>query len=103
MSKKYAEYPILSWQILFKDILDQLEEYSEGIDYDEDIDQEDETKRKANLKKSINLEPLLHCELDNGKKQVKVEYNNIASILIKYYVIDPEVMLSRAPFLNQNT
>ena len=103
VSKEYADYPILSWQILFKEIVDQLEEYSEGVDYDEDIDQEDETKRKANLKKSINLEPLLHCELDNTNKQIKVEYNNIPSILIKYYVIDPEVMFSRAPFLNQNT
>ena len=60
ISKKYADYPILAWKVLFTEILDQLEEFEEGVDYDEDIDQDDETKRKANLKKSINLEPTLH-------------------------------------------
>ena len=101
ISKKYADYPILSWKVLFTEILDQLEEFKEGVDYDEDIDNEDETKRKANLKKSINLEPTLHCELE--KTQIKVEYNNIKELLVKYYVMDPEVMFSRTPFLNQNT
>ena len=101
ISKKYADYPILAWKVLFTEILDQLEEFEEGVDYDEDIDQEDETKRKTNLKKSINLEPTLHWELE--LKSIKVEYNNIPKLVIKYYVIDPEVMFSRAPFLNQNT
>ena len=101
ISKKYADYPILAWKVLFTEILDQLEEFEEGIDYDEDIDQLDETKKKANLKKSINLEPTLHWELEG--KSIKVEYNNIPKITVKYYVIDPEVLFSRAPFLNQNT
>ena len=101
ISKKYADYPVLSWKVLFTEILDQLEEFEDKIDYDEDIDNEDETKRKANLKKSINLEPTLHCELE-GKK-IKAEYNNIDKFRVKYYVIDPEVMFSRMPFLNQNT
>jgi hypothetical protein len=60
ISKKYSDYPILSWKILFTEILDQLEEFEFGVDYDEDIDNDDETKRKANLKKSINLEPILN-------------------------------------------
>ncbi|CAI2378280.1 unnamed protein product [Moneuplotes crassus] len=101
ISKKYADYPILSWKVLFTEILDQLEEFEEGVDYDQEIDNTDETKKKANLKKSINLEPTLHCELEG--KTVKVEYNNIPKILVKYYVIDPEVMFSRTPFLNQST
>ena len=101
ISQKYADYPILSWKVLFTEILDQLEEFKEGVDYDEAIDNEDETKRKANLKKSINLEPTLHCELDHS--YIKVEYNNIKKLLVKYYVMDPEVLFSRTPFLNQNT
>lgn len=101
ISKKYSNYPILSWKVLFTEILDQLEEFELGVDYDEDIDNEDETKRKANLKKSINLEPILHCELEGS--QIKVECNNIPKITVKYYVIDPEVLFSRTPFLNQST
>lgn len=101
ISKKYSDYPILAWKVLFTEILDQLEEFEEGVDLDEDIDNEDEAKRKANLKKSINLEPTLHCELEG--KQIKAEYSNIAKLLVKYYVIDPEVMFSRTPFLNQST
>ena len=101
ISRKYADYPVLAWKVLFTEILDQLEEFEEGIDYDEDIDQLDETKRKANLKKSINLEPTMSWELEG--KLIKIEYNNIPKISVKYYAIDPEVLFSRAPFLNQNT
>jgi hypothetical protein len=101
ISKYYSDYPVLNWKVLFTEILDQLEEFEEGIDLDEDIDNDDETKHKANLKKSINLEPTLHCELDG--KVIKVEYNNIRRVTVKYYVIDPEVLFSRSPFLNQNT
>jgi len=28
-----------------------------------------------------------------------IEYTNIAEINLKYYVIDPEILFSRAPFL----
>ena len=101
ISKEYSNYPILSWKVLFREIFDQLEEFEEGIDYDKDIDLEDESKKKSNMKKSINLEPILHCELEG--KNIKAEYNNIQKVAVKYYVIDPEVMFSRTPFLNQST
>ena len=36
-------------------------------------------------------------------KTLVIEYSNLAEIKIKYYVIDPEILFSRAPFLLQNT
>ena len=32
-----------------------------------------------------------------------IEYENVKEVTIKHYVIDPEILFSRAPFLMQNT
>jgi hypothetical protein len=101
IAKNYENYPVISWRVLFTEILDQLSEY-DGIEEAEyEIDQEDEEKKKQNLKKSKKLEPYLECEIQG--KQIKVEFANIKKIKIKYYVIDLEVLFSRAPFLIKNT
>ena len=101
ISKLYEEYPVLSWRVLFTEILDQLQEYDGEETPDIEIDQEDESKKKANLKKSKALEPTLNFTLEG--KDLVVEYTNITEVTLKYYIIDPEILFSRAPFLMQNT
>ena len=32
-----------------------------------------------------------------------LDYMNIDSVEVKYYIIDPELMFSKSPFLSQNT
>ena len=32
-----------------------------------------------------------------------IEYANVTEVTLKYYIIDPEILFSRAPFLMQNT
>ena len=102
VAKEYEEYPVLAWRILFTEIIDQLMEY-DGIASMEDfeIDQENEDKKKQNLKKSKELEPQFHCELKD--KEIVLDYLNVSEVDIKYYVIDPEVLFSRTPFLMQET
>lgn len=36
-------------------------------------------------------------------KTIVLEYSNLTEVQIKYYIIDPEILFSRAPFLMQNT
>jgi hypothetical protein len=60
-------------------------------------------ERKAeNLKKSKKREPnISNIDIDeNGN--LKIETVNIESLTVKYYIIDAEVMFSRAPFLQNN-
>lgn len=45
------------------------------------------------------MEPQFHCSLEG--KTITMEYLNVMEVEIKYYVIDPEVLFSRTPFLMQ--
>lgn len=59
IAKQYEQYPVISWRVLFTEILDQLNEFDGAEEPDYEIDQEDEEKKKQNLKKSKMLEPYL--------------------------------------------
>lgn len=102
ISKNYEDYPVLAWRILFNEILDQLSEF-DGVSLlaDFEIDQEDEEKKKANYKKSKQMEPSFNATLEG--KTISLDYINIPKVEIKYYVIDPEVLFSRTPFVSQGT
>ena len=100
VTKKYSNYPVLYWKGLFQEVDEQLQEYDGTLDMGDHIDQADETKKRENLKKSKNLAPLLDCHID--KKQIVIDYTNIAKVDVKYYVIDPELMFSKSPFITQS-
>lgn len=59
-------------------------------------------RKQENLKKSKKREPnISNIDIDeNGS--IKIETVNIANVTVKYYIIDAEVMFSRAPFLQNN-
>jgi len=99
--RKYEFYPVIAWRILFLDILDQLNEFDgEGVDID--IDNEDEMLKKQNYKASVKKEPFLSFEVE-GDGKIVVEAMNLKQVTIKYYIIDVEILFSRAPFLKENT
>ena len=101
VAAKYTDYPVLYWKRLFQEVHEQLQEYDGTENLDHTIDHNDEFKKRENLKKSKNLAPILECHLD--KKDIVVDYVNIDKVDIKYYVIDPELMFSKSPFISQNT
>lgn len=103
--RKYDDYPIISWRILFLEILDQLNEVDGEEDNDLQFDAEnisDDTK-KANYKKSIKKEPTLNAEVINNEFKVVIESTNIRNVTIKFYLIDVEILFSRTPFLKEKT
>jgi hypothetical protein len=97
---KYADYPVLYWKGLFQEVYEQLKEYDGELDLDKKFDQSDELKKKENLKKSKNAEPILDCHLE--QKNVVIDYSNVDKVDVKYYVIDPELMFSKSPFITQS-
>ena len=101
ISSKYTNYPVLYWNGLFREIREQLQEFDGVLHLHQEINQKDELQKTENLKISKNLAPQMECKLD-GKKIV-IDYLNISKIDIKYYVIDPELMFSKSPFLTLKT
>ena len=99
--ERYKEYPVLHWRYLFEEVREQLKEYDGDLELDKEIINQNEEEIKLNLKISKELEPLLHAELKGNR--IQVDYENVESIEIKYYIIDPEILFSRTPFLAQDT
>jgi hypothetical protein len=56
-------------------------------------------RKQENLKKSKKREPNMSNIETNENGSLKIETVNILAISVKYYIIDAEVMFSRAPFL----
>lgn len=55
------------------------------------------------MKKTKKREPnISNIDIDEAGN-IKIETVNIESVTLKYYIIDAEVMFSRAPFLTNNT
>ncbi len=96
---EYINYPVITWRLLFLDMDQQLKEY-DGENIEEGtVEQED--RKEVSKKKQIKTEPQLAIALEG--KEVVVEYNSITEVAVKYYIIDLEILFSRAPFLTQNT
>ncbi len=96
---EYINYPVITWRLMFLDMDQQLKEY-DGIDIEAGtVEQED--RKEVSKKKQIRTEPQLAIALEG--KEVVVEYNSIPEVAVKYYIIDLEILFSRAPFLTQNT
>ena len=90
---------------MFIEILDQLNEYDGEIEEVAEIDAEnfDEEQKKANYKKQVNKEPSLNCEVNAQDGKVTIEATNIKSIVMKFYIIDVEILFSRTPFLKEKS
>ena len=99
---KYKDFPLSTWSDMFKEIKDELNEYEgkenyEGID---NIDINDslissDNKLKGKEEEDINIEI--------KDKLISVLYKNINKIIVKYYLIDVEVLFSRNPFMKKST
>ena len=93
----------MAWQVLFLGIREQLEEFDgEDNTTEISIETDEELKKKNQYKKQVKKEPTLSAELE-AEGVVSVTTSNIANIKIKFYLIDVEILFSRAPFLTQQT
>lgn len=91
--------------MLFLEILDQLNEYDgedeEPMEIDGDILTEEQKRQK--IKQQINKEPRIECEVISEQAQISLEMANIKQVVIKFYVIDAEILFSRTPFVKEKT
>jgi hypothetical protein len=59
-------------------------------------------RKRENMKKSKKSEPELNSVMLDEAGNLTVEHTNIRVVTVKYYKIDAEILISRAPFLKDN-
>lgn len=59
-------------------------------------------RKQENLKKSKSKEQVLSQTLIDEQGALTIETVNIQTVTVKYYMIDAEMLFSRAPFLKNN-
>ena len=60
-------------------------------------------RKQENMKNSKSKEPNLSSIQIDEQGTLSIESVNIRQVIVKYYMIDAEVLFSRAPFLKNNT
>ena len=95
--KKYKDIAISNWRNMFNEIEDQLNEYDGKVNFDDEI-----TKEENELKKEKHIaesEEILNIELKD--QEISIIYKNIEEFIVKYYLIDIEILFSRSPFVKK--
>lgn len=98
---------------MFLTIADQLNEYDGEFDNEEEMllvdrggvaaqDAMIREQRKLNKKTFQKREPNMSVEVDS-QGTLKLETTNIQTVVVKYYIINAELLFSRQPFLKDNT
>ena len=60
-------------------------------------------RKLQNLKASKDTEPNISSSNIDEKGTLTIETVNIKNVFVKYYMIDAEILFSRAPFLKNNS
>jgi len=103
--RKYEDYPISQWRILFLEMLDQLNEFDGEAEEEVEVDGEvmTEEQKKQKYKQSVKKEPRIAVEVSAEHQKLSVDLANIKALVIKFYIIDAEILFSRTPFLQKST
>jgi hypothetical protein len=97
--------------MMFLAIEDQLNDFDGEFDLMSQGDNDSEytgseaslrERKQENMKQSKSQEPLLSSTQIDENGQLTVESCNIRNVTVKYYMIDAEILFSRAPFLKDN-
>ena len=92
---KYAEYPVDRWREAFANIVNQADEI--GKPAQKVADKEDRTQvQTAQAAKTPSFDFAVEA------RQVKINYQNLKSVRVNYYLMDIELLFSRNPFVQGN-
>jgi len=92
---KYTNHPVDRWKNTFTTILNQLDE-AEGKDA-KVVDPESKEQKQAQLAAS---EASFDFNID--AKKINLNYQNLSSVKVNYYLMDVELLFSRNPFVQQS-
>ncbi len=94
IAAKYADHPVDRWRNTFASLnsmLDELDGKSPGV-----IDEDDRNQRQTEL---AARQPTFEFEV--AAKTVNLDYQNLATVTVNYYLMDLELLFSRNPFVQE--
>lgn len=94
LAKQYADYPVERWRRIFATVAAQLEEIKGEAGTI--VDEKDRTQQQDQL---AATEPAFDFKVE--AKEITINYQNITSCMINYYLMDVELLFSRNPFVQQ--
>ncbi|MCH2123741.1 MAG: hypothetical protein MK165_03055 [Pirellulaceae bacterium] len=94
LSEQYADYPIDRWRTAFANIRSQLDEWEDG-----EVGLVDAEDRTQNQTKLANTEPTFEFVVES--KKVSIDYQNMETVRINYYLMDIELLFSTNPFVQE--
>ena len=96
--KKYKNFIINYWSNMFQEIEDQLNEYDGALNVDQII-LEQENNLNENNKQKTKEQKFLSAEIKNT--EINIIYKNISELIIKFYLIDIEILFTKSPFIKE--
>ncbi|MFO0820621.1 MAG: hypothetical protein U1A77_21920 [Pirellulales bacterium] len=94
IATRHAKHSVERWRNTFAAVLAQIDE-AEGKG-NAAVDQDDRTQQQTRL---AATEPSLDFTVEAG--QMTINYQNLQSVKVNYYVMDVELLFSRNPFVQQ--
>ena len=94
IAEKYAAHPVDRWKNTFAAVIAQIDE-AEGKT-PTTIDPDSQSQRQTNL---AATEPSFDFRVE--AKQLALDYQNLDSVSVNYYLMDVEMLFSRNPFVQQ--
>jgi len=94
VAEKYADYPVDRWRKLFLNVtaqLDEIEGKAAAV-----VDKEDRDQQQAKLAATEGS-----FDFKVEAKKITINYQNLESCLVNYYLMDIELLFSRNPFVQQ--
>jgi hypothetical protein len=92
IAAKYADYPVERWRELFANVVNQADE----IERPEARVADDEDRTQVQTAQAARS-PSLDFSLEG--KQVRLDFQNLRSVTVNYYLMDIELLFSRNPFV----
>ncbi len=95
IATKYAEHPVERWREAFANVVAQADEIAknEVVVVDEDDRDQNQARRAA---QTPSLDFVVEAQT------VKLDYQNLASVRVNYYLMDVELLFSRNPFVQNH-
>jgi len=96
VASRYADHPVDRWRFLFRNVLAQLTEASgKAVEV---VDDKDRDQKQSSL---ASTEPNFEFTVEN--LEVTIDFQNLESCAVNYYLMDIELLFSRQPFMQQQS
>ncbi|MFC1705899.1 hypothetical protein ACFL59_03640 [Planctomycetota bacterium] len=95
IAERYAEYPVERWRKRFAGVLAQVREVA-GKGDAEVVDQKDRQERQTQLAATQGA-----FEFKVEDRTITLNYQNLDTCMVNYYLMDIELLFSRQPFVQE--